>query len=333
MSGVALVGFGRIGRTALRVALENDVFVPRVVADIRAAATLGALFSVDTNYGRWPESVSTAGDGLLIGAREIPFLDVSQGLPDWAALGIDLVIDCTGRATTRAGARAHLERGARRVLVGGPSRSLDDCDAVLLPGINLDRYDPERHQIVSLGSCTTNALAPLIKVFGENFGIHAGFFSSVQSYASGQTLTDQPMKERRDSWAAAENIVPSVSRAAEPLRFIWKDLNLPGRAYRVPTRTGSIVELNVLLERSTSPDEVRASFRRAAGEGASSHILGVLEDEWSSARVVGDAHSALVDLPLVQVVSETLVSVAAWYDNEYGFCARLVELAAHLVAA
>lgn len=327
----ALVGFGRIGRTALRVALQNEAFVPRVVADIRDAATLGALFSVDTNYGRWPESVSSAGDSLSIGARDIPYLDVSKGLPDWGALGVELVIDCTGHATTRAGARAHLDRGARRVLVSAPCKSLDDCDAVLLPGINLDSYDAERHQIISLGSGTTNALAPLIKTLSENFGIDAGLFASVQSYTQSQALTDQPMKQRRDSWAAAENIIPSVSGAAEPLRSIWNNLKLSGRAYQVPTRTGSIVELNMLLERSTTAEEVRGSFRRAAMDGPSRGILGVLEDEWSSARVVGDPHSALVDLPLINVASETLVSVAAWYDNEYGFSNRLVELAAHLL--
>jgi glyceraldehyde 3-phosphate dehydrogenase len=333
MENIALVGFGRIGRTALRIALQNGVFVPRVIADIRDAATLGALFSVDTNYGRWPESVSSTGDSLSIGAREIPYLDMSAGLPDWGALGVELVIDCTGCATTRAGARAHLDRGARRVVVSAPCRSLDDCDAVLLPGINLESYDPERHQIVSLGSSTTNALAPLIKILGENFGIDAGLFSSVQSYTQNQALTDQPRKQRRDSWAAAENIIPSVSTAAGPLQFIWRDLKLSGRAYQVPTRTGSIVELTMLLERSTSVEEVRGSFRRAASDGPASAILGVLEDEWSSSRVVGDPHSALVDLPLINVASETLVSVPAWYDNEYGFSNRLVELAAHLMQA
>jgi glyceraldehyde 3-phosphate dehydrogenase len=329
--GCAIVGFGRIGRTALRIALQNNLFVPRAIADIRDAATLGALFSVDTNYGRWPESVSSTRDCLSIGAREIPYLDVSKGLPDWAALGVELVVDCTGRATTRAGANAHLERGARRVLVSAPGRSLDDCDAVLLPGINLDRYDSERHQIVSLGSCTSNALAPLIKVFLDNFGIKAGFFSTVHSYTNGQALTDEPKKDRRESWAAAENIVPSACGADRSLRHIWPDLKLSGRGYRVPTRAGSIVELNVLLERSTTAEEVRASFRRAASEGSSCGILGVLEDEWSSARIVGDPHSALVDLPLVEVVSDSFVSVAAWYDNEYGFGSRLVELAAHLL--
>ncbi|HVZ36861.1 MAG TPA: glyceraldehyde 3-phosphate dehydrogenase NAD-binding domain-containing protein [Polyangiaceae bacterium] len=330
MTKIAIVGFGRIGRTALRIALKNEAFVPAAVADVKDAANLGALFAVDTNYGRWPESVSATNDGFSIGTREIPYLNVGQGLPDWGALGIDLVIDCTGRATTRAGAQAHLERGARRVLVSAPSKSLDDCDAVLLPGINLEKYEPERHRIISMGSCTTNALAPVIKIFLENFGIKAGFFSTVHSYTNSQSLTDQPMKDRRDAWAAAENIIPSSSGAAKALLFIWKDLRISGKAYRVPTRTGSIVELNVLLERSTTAEEVRASFRRAAAEGPLRGILDVLEDEWSSARIVEDSHSSIVDLPLVQVMSESLVSVAAWYDNEYGFACRLVELAGEL---
>jgi glyceraldehyde 3-phosphate dehydrogenase len=276
--------------------------------------------------------VAARGDRLLIGEREIPYANAGQGLPDWGALGVDLVIDCTGRATTRAGAQAHLDRGAKRVLVSAPSKSLEDCDAVLLPGINVDSYDPKRHQIISIGSCTTNALAPVVKVLMENFGIQAGLFSTVHSYTNSQSLTDQPMKDRRDSWAAAENIIPSSSGAAKALLFIWKDLKITGKAYRVPTRTGSIAELNVVLSRSTTVDELRTTFRNAARQAPLQGIMDVLEEEWTSARIVADPHSSIIDLPLVQVMGGTLVSVPAWYDNEYGFSARLVELGAHLVA-
>jgi glyceraldehyde 3-phosphate dehydrogenase len=332
MAKIAIVGFGRIGRTALRVALRSEAFVPVAIADVRDAPSLAALFAVDTNYGRWPESVDAKEDRFLIGGREIPYLDVSKGLPNWRSLGVDLVIDCTGRATTRAGAQAHLDRGAGRVLVSAPSKSLEDCDAVLLPGINRDSYDPQRHQIISIASCTTNALAPVIKVLLENFGVDSGFFSTVHSYTNSQSLTDQPMKDRRDSWAAAENIIPSSSGAAKALLFIWKNLKLTGKAYRVPTRTGSIAEVNAYLERPTTADEVRARFRDAAKSGPLQGIMDVLEGEWSSARIVGDPHSSLIDLPLIQVIGGRLVSVAAWYDNEFGFSTRLVELAAGLAS-
>ena len=331
MGTIAIHGFGRIGRSALRVALKEGLFVPVSISDIKDPAILAALFEVDTNYGRWNEEVKASGDQLFIGGREIRFVDTSQSLPDWAALGVDLVIDCTGRATTRAGAQAHLDRGAKRVLISAASKTVQDCDAVLLPGINLETYDPEKHRIVSMASCTTNALAPVVKVLIENFGIKTGFFSTVHAYTNTQSLTDQPMRDRRDSWAAAENIIPSSSGAAKALNFIWPDLKITGKAYRVPVRTGSIAELNVILERATSTDEVKDVFRNAASTEPLQGIMGVLENEWTSARIVGDSHSSIVDLPLVQVLDGTFVSIAAWYDNEMGFSTRLAETAARLV--
>ncbi|MBE3123324.1 MAG: aldehyde dehydrogenase, partial [Planctomycetes bacterium] len=291
---------------------------------------LAALFEVDTNYGRWPEDVR-AGDGkFVIGGRDIPFYDSTQSLPDWKELGVDLVIDCTGRATRRPDAQAHLDRGAQRVLVSAASKSLEDCDAVLLRGINLEQFDPGRHKIVSMASCTTNGLAPVIKVLIENFGIQTGLFSTVHAYTNTQSLTDQPMVDRRDSWAAAENIIPSSSGAAKALKFIWPDLKITGKAYRVPVRTGSIAEVNVVVKRPTSVAEVVEVFRKAAASPALQGVMGVLEDEWASSRIVGDTHSCIVDLPLTQVQEGTLVSVAAWYDNEMGYAARLAEVAAFL---
>jgi glyceraldehyde 3-phosphate dehydrogenase len=329
-NNIAIHGFGRIGRTALRLALKTGTFVPKSLSDIRDSATLAALFAVDTNYGRWPEPVGSREDRIIIGGREIPYVNTRESLPDWGALGVDLVVDCTGRATTRAGAQAHLDRGAKRVLVSAPSKSLEDCDAVLLPGINVEHYDPEKHRIISIGSCTTNALAPVVKILIENFGIQAGFFSTVHSYTNSQSLTDSPMKDRRDSWAAAENIIPSSSGAAKALLFIWKDLKVAGKAYRVPTRTGSIAELNVSVGRPTTVDEVRNAFREASRRAPLEGIMDTLEGEWASSRIVGDPHSSIIDLPLINVIDRSLVSVAAWYDNEYGFSTRLVELAAHL---
>jgi glyceraldehyde 3-phosphate dehydrogenase len=314
----------------LKSALKADLFVPISVSDIKDLPTLAALFEVDTNYGRWHEEVNTAENKFIIGGREIPFLDSSQSLPDWAALGVNLVVDCTGRATTRAAAQAHLERGAKRVLVSAASKTLQDCDAVLLPGINLEQFDPARHKIISLASCTTNALAPVVKVVMEAFGIQYGLFSTVHAYTNTQSLTDQPMKDRRDSWAAAENIIPSSSGAARALQFIWKDLKITGKAYRVPTRTGSIAELNLITKRPVTVDEVNNAFRSAAAVPPLKGVMSVLEEEWASARIVGDPHSSIIDLPLTQVQEGVLVSVAAWYDNEMGYSTRLAELAAQV---
>lgn len=331
MARVAIHGFGRIGRSLMKVALKQDLFVPVSISDIKDLDTLAALFEVDSNYGRWHEKVRTKDKQFIIGDRKIPYFDSMKSLPDWKALDVDLVIDCTGRATTRAGAQAHLDAGARRVLVSAPSKTQEDCDAVLLPGINLDTFNPERHKIISMASCTTNALAPVVKVVIENFGIKSGLFSTIHAYTNTQSLTDQPMKDRRDSWAAAENIIPSSSGAARALAFIWKGLKITGKAYRVPSRTGSIAELNLLTGRPVTSEEVNHAFRRAAQVAPLKGIMSVLEDEWASARIVGDSHSSIVDLPLT-AVQEELLSVAAWYDNEMGYASRLAETAAVLAS-
>ncbi|HEX9069204.1 MAG TPA: glyceraldehyde 3-phosphate dehydrogenase NAD-binding domain-containing protein, partial [Ktedonobacterales bacterium] len=327
MGKIAIHGFGRIGRSALKAALSGNLFSPVAISDIKDIETLGVLFAVDTNYGLWPEPVTASGSGLTIGGREIAFYDSSKELPDWGALGVDLVVDSTGRAVTRAGAQPHLDRGAKRVLVSAPSKTLDDCDAVLLPGINMEAFDPKEHRIISMASCTTNALAPVVKVVRERFGIKMGFFSTVHAYTNTQSLTDQPLRDRRDSWAAAENIIPAPSGAARALKFIWPDLAVTGKAYRVPVRTGSIVELNAVVERSTTTDEVKDAFREAAASAGFKGIMGVLEDEFASARVVGETHSSLIDLPLTHVLDGQLISVAAWYDNEMGYATRLAETA------
>lgn len=324
MKKIAIYGFGRIGRQLLRISLDQKLSVPTAVADIKDLKTLTALFSVDTNYGHWKGKATSNDKGFVLNDHEIAYVDSASGIPNWGNLGVDLVVDCSGRGTKREGAQAHLDQGAKYVLVSAPSKSLDDCDAVLLKGINLDHFDPAKHHIVSMGSCTTNALAAPIKVIKEQFGIEYGLFSTVHSYTNSQSLTDQPMKDRRDSWAAAENIIPSSSGAAKALQFIWNDLKVTGKAYRVPTRTGSIAELNLITTKPCTADEVNDAFRKAAA-GKLHGVMDVLEEEWSSARIVGDSHSALMDLPLT-VKQGDLLSIAAWYDNEWGFSNRLAEV-------
>jgi glyceraldehyde 3-phosphate dehydrogenase len=327
MTKVAIHGFGRIGRSTLKAGLNHNLFVPVSISDIQDLPTMAALFKADSNYGIWPEAVTTGQNKLIIGGREIAFFNTQTELPDWAALGIDVVVDCTGRATKRPGAQAHLDRGARKVLISAASKTREDADAVILPGINFDTYDYAKHDIVSMGSCTTNALAPVVKVLQENFGVEQGFFSTIHAYTNTQSLTDQPMKDTRDSWAATENIIPSSSGAAKALKYIWPNLNITGKAYRVPTRTGSIVELNVVLSREVTVEQVNDAFRKAATQAPLKGIMDVLEEEWASSRIVGDPHSSLVDLPLTQVLGGKLLSVAAWYDNEMAYATRLAEMA------
>lgn len=330
MQAIAIYGFGRIGRSVLRAALKDNLFVPKVIGDIKDLDTLAALFKVDTNYGVWPEEVRSDGSDLVIGDRKIQYVDVKNGIPDWKALGVDLVIECTGRATTRPAAQEHINHGARHVLISTAPKTLEDADAVLLPGINADAFDPQSHHIVSMASCTTNALASVVKVLRDAFGIKNGFFVTAHAYTNSQSLTDQPMKDRRDSWAAAENVIPSSSGAARALKFIWPDLNVTGKSYRIPVRTGSIVELNANLNRPVTADEIKQAFRDAASKAPMKGVMDVLEQEWPSARIVGDPHGSIIDLPLIQVLDGTLVSVAAWYDNEYGYSAQLAGMAAYM---
>lgn len=325
MTNVAIYGFGRIGRTLLRSGYKADLFRPVAICDIAPATQLASLLEVDTNYGRWDAVTGSDEKSISINGEPISYYNSREELPNWADLGVDLVVDCTGRATTRAGAEPHLKNGAKRVLVSGPSKTLDDCDAVLLPGINLDSYDAEKHQIISMASCTTNALAPVVKVLRDTVGLKSALFTTVHAYTNTQSLTDQPMKDRRDSWAAVENIIPSSSGAAKALKFIWPDLAITGKAYRVPVRTGSIVEINAITEQSIDVDAIKDSFRAAAADGPLKNIMGVLEDEWASSRIVGETLSSIIDLPITQSMGDNLLSVAAWYDNEAGFAMRLAE--------
>ena len=326
MGKVAIHGFGRIGRTLMRIGLERNLFTPFSVSDIRDAPTLAALLEVDTNYGRWHEPISSTENSFTIGGREVQYYNAMKELPNWGELGVELVVDCTGRATTREGAQPHLDKGAKHVLVSGPSKTKEDADAVILMGINTDTYDASKHQIVSMASCTTNALAPVVKILMENYGIQYGLFTTVHAYTNTQSLTDQPMKDRRDSWAAAENIIPGSSGAAKALAMVYPGLKITGKAYRVPVRTGSIVELNAMTEKPVTVEAVNAVFRQAAAEGQLKGIMGVLEGEWSSTRIVGDPHSSIIDLPLTMVQDSNFLSVAACYDNEYGYASRLAEM-------
>ncbi|MBK8139145.1 MAG: aldehyde dehydrogenase [Chloroflexi bacterium] len=331
MANIAIHGFGRIGRSLMKAALKGNLFSPISVSDIRDIPTLAQLFSVDSNYGRWHEKVAATESGFVIGGREVKYFNTKDSLPDWGALGVDLVIDCTGRATTRAGAQPHLDKGAKKVLVSAASKSKADCDVMLLAGINLETYKKAEHHIISMASCTTNALAPVVKVLRENFGIESGFFSTIHAYTNTQSLTDQPMKDVRDSWAAVENIIPSSSGAAKALLMIWDDLKMTGKAYRVPTRTGSIAEINAILKRAVTKEEIRNAFIEAAKTPALQGVMDVLHEEWASSRIVGDPHSSIIDLPLIDVIGDRLVSVAAWYDNEMGYATRLAEIAAYVV--
>ncbi|MCS5714249.1 type I glyceraldehyde-3-phosphate dehydrogenase [Herbiconiux sp. CPCC 205716] len=324
MTRIAVNGFGRIGRNALRALLERDSTLEVVaVNDLTEPATLARLLAFDTTAGRLGRPVSVDGTTLVVDGRRIEVLaerDPAQ-LP-WAELGIDLVLESTGRFTSASAAGAHLAAGARKVLVSAPS---DGADVTLALGVNTDAYDPARHRIVSNASCTTNALAPLAAVLDDVAGIEHAFMTTVHAYTQEQNLQDAPHRDPRRARAAAVNIVPTTTGAAKAIGLVLPQLDgkLSGDSIRVPVPVGSIVELNAAVARDVTRAQVLDAYQ-AAASGALAGILEYSEDELVSSDITGNPASSIFDSGLTRVDGRH-VKVVAWYDNEWGFSNRVVE--------
>jgi glyceraldehyde 3-phosphate dehydrogenase len=328
---IAINGFGRIGRAVVRSAIERGADLDIVaVNDVTDAATLGQLLAPDSVYGRFGPVVAD-GDALVAAGRRIQVLaepDPSD-LP-WEALGVDVVIEATGRYRTRSGAARHLEAGARKVILSAPAKGAEPADADVVLGVNFDEvYDAARHHIVTNASCTTNCLAPVAKVLHEAVGIRHGVMTTIHAYTADQNLLDGPHKDMRRARAAAVNLVPTSTGAAKALGLVIPELDgrLNGFAVRVPIPTGSIVDLTIEAEHATSAADVNGAFAAAAESAPLAGILGYSEEPIVSADIVGSTLSAIFDAPLTTVVDGTQVKVVAWYDNEWGYANRLVELA------
>ncbi|MDR6971786.1 type I glyceraldehyde-3-phosphate dehydrogenase [Leifsonia shinshuensis] len=324
MTRIAINGFGRIGRNTLRALLERDTDLEVVaVNDLTAPATLAHLLAFDSSLGRLGRSVEVDGDTLVVDGRRIRVLAEREpaDLP-WGELGVEVVLESTGRFTSADAARAHLDAGARRVLVSAPS---DGADVTLAYGVNTDAYDPERHVIVSNASCTTNALAPLAAVLDDLAGIEHGFMTTVHAYTQEQNLQDGPHRDLRRARAAAVNIVPTTTGAAKAIGLVLPQLDgkLSGDSIRVPVPVGSIVELNTTVARDVTRDEVLAAYRTAA-DGALRGILDYSEDPLVSSDITGQPASSIFDSALTRVDGRH-VKVVAWYDNEWGFSNRVVD--------
>jgi glyceraldehyde 3-phosphate dehydrogenase len=326
---IAINGFGRVGRAALRAAYERDADLECVaINDLVDAASLAHLLKHDSVYGRFGEEVET-GDGIIsIGEDEISVLNETDParLP-WAELDVDVVLECTGRFRSRADAAGHLEAGARKVIVSAPMK---DPDATVVLGVNFDEvYDPEEHEVVSNASCTTNCLAPVAKVLHETVGIRHGQMTTIHAYTSDQRLVDLPHKDLRRARAAAINLIPTSTGAAKAIGLVIPELagKLNGFAVRVPIPTGSIVDLTIEASRPTSAEEINGAFAERADVGALEGILAYSEEPLVSSDIVASPFSAVFDAPLTGVVDGTQVKVVAWYDNEWGYSNRLIELA------
>ena len=333
---VGINGFGRIGRNFLRAAHAGGAEIEVVaVNDVTDAATLGQLLRFDSVYGRFPGTIECEDDAILIDGHRLRVLREHdpQSLP-WDDLGVELVIESTGRFRTRTGAAGHLKAGARKVVITAPAKGGDPADADVVLGVNFDRvYDPDRHHIITTASCTTNCLAPVARVLLESVGICHGLMTTIHAYTADQNLLDGPHGDLRRARAAAINVIPTSTGAAKALGLVIPELEgkLNGFAVRVPTPTGSIVDLTVEAERPTTAQEVNEAFRDRANTGELKGILAYSEDPLVSADIVGSPYSAIFDAPLTTVVDSTQVKVIAWYDNEWGYSNRLVELAERML--
>jgi glyceraldehyde 3-phosphate dehydrogenase len=323
---VAINGFGRIGRNVFRAGLAADADIEWVaVNDITDNATLAHLLQYDTAYGRYPGTVESNDEGIVVDGATVKVLaerDPAQ-LP-WGDLGVDVVLESTGLFTKRDAAAKHLEAGAKKVVISAPATG-EDITIVL--GVNDDAYDPEQHHVISNASCTTNCLAPPAKVANDTVGIKHGLMTTIHAYTSDQRLQDAPHKDLRRARAAAMNLIPTSSGAAKAVGLVLPELNgkLTGFAIRAPVITGSVVDLTFEAERETSAEELNDAFRSAA-DGALQGILRYTEDPLVSSDIVADPHSSILDGELTQVIDGTLVKLVAWYDNEWGYSNRCVDV-------
>ena len=327
---VAINGFGRIGRSFFRAQFaQNADFRVVAVNDLSDPKALAHLLKYDSISGRINADVSVDGDSIVVNDQKVRVLAERDpvNLP-WAELGVDIVIESTGFFTDAAKAKAHLDAGAKKVIISAPA-SNEDITVVL--GVNHTDYDPVNHHIVSNASCTTNCLAPMAKIFYEAFGIERGLMTTVHAYTADQNLQDGPHSDLRRARAAALNIVPTSTGAAKAIGLVMPELKgkLDGFALRVPTPTGSITDLTVEAGRSVTVEEVQDVFRKASDTGVFTGILRYTDDPIVSSDIVGDPFSSIVDGGLIRAI-DNQVKISSWYDNEWGYSNRLVDLATYM---
>jgi glyceraldehyde 3-phosphate dehydrogenase len=334
---VAINGFGRIGRATLRSAHEREAEIEIVaVNDITDVATLAALLRYDSVYGRFHGTVEEADGALVVNGNEVRVLaEPDPAKLPWGELGVEVVMEATGLFRTRAGAAEHLAAGAQKVIISAPAKGDEPADAIVVLGVNFDEaYDPAAHHVITNASCTTNCLAPVAKLLHETVGIRHGLMTTIHAYTSDQNLLDGPHTDLRRARAGAINLVPTSTGAAKALGMVIPELEgkLHGYAVRVPIPTGSIVDLTIEAERPTSVAEINAAFAGRADTGPLQGILSYSEEPLVVTDIVGSPYSAIFDAPLTSVIDGTQVKVVAWYDNEWGYATRMVELAERVLA-
>jgi glyceraldehyde 3-phosphate dehydrogenase len=330
---VGINGFGRIGRNVFRAAYETGAGIEWLaVNDLVDPPTIAHLLKYDSNYGPFPGKVEATDTGLRVDGHEIRVLAERDpaALP-WEDMGAEVVIESTGLFTDRENASKHLEAGAQKVVISAPAT---DPDATVVLGVNFDdAYDRERHQVISNASCTTNCLAPLAKVLNDSIGIKHGLMTTIHAYTADQRLQDMPHKDLRRARAAAINLIPASTGAAKAIGVVIPALNgkLHGFAVRAPVPTGSVVDLTVEMERETTVEEINAAMRSAADSGPLRGFLEYTDDSIVSTDIVKNPASSIFDSQLTAVMDGTMVKVVSWYDNEWGYSNRVVDLVQRLL--
>ncbi|MEX2132504.1 MAG: type I glyceraldehyde-3-phosphate dehydrogenase [Acidimicrobiia bacterium] len=324
---VGINGFGRIGRCTFRQLFEDDRLEIAGINDLADPGDLAYLLRYDSVHGPYSRDVSTTDENLVVDGEQIRFTnqrDPSK-LP-WGELGVDVVIESTGALRSRADAEGHIKAGASRVIISAPS---DDVDGTFVMGVNADEFDPERHFIISNASCTTNCLAPLAKVLHDSFGVEHLMMTTIHAYTSSQSLMDLPTRKRRRGRAAALSIVPTTTGAAKATSLVIPELEgrVDGMAFRVPVEDGSVVDLTATLNRGVTVDQIHSAFDEAAS-GPMKGVLRITDDALVSRDIIGDPHSSIVDSGSTMILRDNVVKVVSWYDNEWGYSARLLDLAA-----
>ena len=328
MVKIAINGFGRIGRSAFKIAFERHDLEIVAINDLSDPAALAHLLKYDSSYGIYNHDVTTDAENLVVDGKKIRvFAEKDPASLPWKDLGIDVVIESTGLFTDPAKARAHINAGAKKVVISAPAKG--EGAKTIVIGVNEEIIEPS-DEILSNASCTTNCIAPVMKVLEENFGIEKAMMTTVHSYTASQKLQDAPAKDLREARAAAENIVPTTTGASKAAALAIPSLSgkFNGLSVRVPTPVVSLSDITAVVKKDVTREEINDVFRKAAKEPFFEGILDISEDALVSCDFKGNSHSCIVDLPLTDVVCGNLIKVVAWYDNEWGYSNRLVELAA-----
>ncbi|OZU88736.1 type I glyceraldehyde-3-phosphate dehydrogenase [Virgibacillus indicus] len=326
---VGINGFGRIGRNVFRQALKNNDVEVVAVNDLTDANMLAHLLKYDSVHGILEEEVSVNGSNIVVGGNEIKVLSERDPADlGWGDLGVEVVIESTGRFTNGGDAKKHIDAGAKKVIISAPAK---EEDLTLVMGVNDDQYDSAKHNIISNASCTTNCLAPFAKVLHDTFGIKRGLMTTIHSYTNDQQILDLPHKDYRRARAAAENIIPTTTGAAKAVGLVLPEINgkLNGMAVRVPTPDGSLVDLVAELNENVTAEDVNNALKEAA-EGPLKGVLEYSEAPLVSTDIVGNTHSSVIDGLSTMVMEDNMVKVVSWYDNEMGYSSRCVDLAVFL---